>query len=109
MVNYFQIKFVFIFFLRRSVLSQQTVVILMKTVDTCQNPLIQARLSLIFPLILVRFVLGLKQIPRKMEITCPSLATFGQRSGQKVVQLLDLDVFVNFTLLFIQYNLILYS
>ena len=53
--------------------------------DTCQNPLIQVRLSLIYPLLLVRFVWGLKRIPRKMEITCPSLATFGQRSGQKVI------------------------
>ena len=35
--------------------------------DTCQNPLIQARLSLIFPLILIRLTCGLKQIPRKNE------------------------------------------
>ena len=35
--------------------------------DTCQNPSIQLRLSLIFPLILIRLALGLKQIPRKNE------------------------------------------
>ena len=35
--------------------------------DTCQNPLIQVRFSLIFPLILIRFALDLKQIPPKNE------------------------------------------
>ena len=39
--------------------------------DSCQNPSIQARHFLIFPLTLVRFALGSKQIPRKMTTTGP--------------------------------------
>ena len=35
--------------------------------DTFQNPSIQVRLSLVFPLILIRLAWGLKQIPRKNE------------------------------------------
>ena len=34
-------------------------------VDTCQNPSIQVRLSLIFPLILVRFTWNLEQIQQR--------------------------------------------
>ena len=48
--------------------------------DTCQNPSYQVKLILIFPLILVRFVWGSKQIPRKNESNVSILATFGQRS-----------------------------
>ena len=35
--------------------------------DSCQNPLIQERLSLVFPLILIKLAWGLKQIPQKNE------------------------------------------
>ena len=35
----------------------------LKMADSCQNPSIQVRLSLIFPLILTRLAWGLKQIP----------------------------------------------
>ena len=39
----------------------------LKMADTCQNRSIQVRLSLIYPLILIRLAWGLKQIPRKNE------------------------------------------
>ena len=38
-----------------------------------KNPSIQVRLSLIFPLILVRFACGLKQIPQKNDSNMPTL------------------------------------
>ena len=44
----------------------------LKMADTCQNPSIQVRLSMIFPLILARFAWGLKQIPQNNETKCPS-------------------------------------
>ena len=40
---------------------------LLKIAVTCQNPSIQVRLSLIFPLMLTRLAWGLKQIPQKNE------------------------------------------
>ena len=53
----------------------------LKMVDTLQNPSIQVRLSLIFPLILIRLAWGLKQIPWKNESNMSILMTFRQRSG----------------------------
>ena len=44
--------------------------------DTCQNPLIQERLTVIFLLIQIRLTWGVRQIPRKLKATCPSFATF---------------------------------
>ena len=38
-----------------------------KKADSCHNPSIQVRHSLIFPLILIRFAWGLKHIPRENE------------------------------------------
>ena len=50
------------------------------------KPSIQIRLSLIFPLILVRFAWGLKQIsPGKVTEICPLHETFRQRSCLKVI------------------------
>ena len=53
--------------------------------DTIEKTLNQARLSSIFPIILIRLTLGLKQIHGKMKATCPFLASFGQRSSKKVI------------------------
>ena len=39
----------------------------LKMADSCQNPSIQIRLSLVFPLELARLAWGLKQIPRKND------------------------------------------
>ena len=44
--------------------------------DSCQTPLIQERLYLIFPLILIRLTWGLKQIPREKESNMSILVTF---------------------------------
>ena len=52
--------------------------------DTCQNPLIQVRLSLIIPLILIRMAWGLKQIPRKNESNMSIFSDF-QSFGLKVI------------------------
>ena len=49
--------------------------------ETIEKPSIQVRLSLIFPLMLVRFARGLEQIHKKMTEIGPLCATFGQRSG----------------------------
>ena len=48
--------------------------------DNYQNPSIQVRLSLIFPLILIRLAWGLKQISRKNKSNMSILATFGQKT-----------------------------
>ena len=52
----------------------------LKMADTCQDPSIQERLSLIMPFVLIKFASCLKQ-GEKMKATCPSSATSGQRSG----------------------------
>ena len=56
-----------------------------KIAGICKKNSIHVRLSLIFPLILVRFACGLNQIPRKVTEKCPSYEIFGQRSGLKVI------------------------
>ena len=43
---------------------------------SCQNASIQVRLSLIFPLILIRLAWGLKQIPGKNESNMPIFGDF---------------------------------
>ena len=61
--------------------------------EICQNTSNQVRHSLMLPLILIRLACSLKQIAlKKMKSTYPSLATFGQRSGLKVI-----DVRPNFS------------
>ena len=47
-----------------------------KMADTCQNPSIQVRLSMIFPSILIRFAWKLKQISRKNESNMSVLSDF---------------------------------
>ena len=44
--------------------------------DICQKPLIQVKRSLIFPLILIRYTWGLKQIPWKRNRNVPILIEF---------------------------------
>ena len=53
----------------------------LKMADTCQKPSIQVRLSLISPLILIRFAWRLKQTPWENEGNMSILSTLGQRSG----------------------------
>ena len=50
---------------------------ILKKADSCENPSIEVRLTLIFPLILIRLAWGLKQIPRQNE----SNMSNRQRSG----------------------------
>ena len=51
-------------------------------VDTIEKPSIQVRLSLIFPLMLVRFAQGLKQIPRIYDSNSrPIVCDSRKRSG----------------------------
>ena len=47
-----------------------------KMAGTCQNPSIQLKLSVIFPLILIRLACDMKQIPRKNEGNRSILTTF---------------------------------
>ena len=49
-----------------------------------KTPLIHVRLSLIFPLILIRFAWGLKQIPRKNESNTSTCSNFRTKIWLKI-------------------------